>query len=90
MGSVLDLDKLPDYEDRCTSCNQNCYRDTSAMMHFGIAVSEAIADVSKGRLGSAASRFGQSGLGASFKAVIDEAGVIKKLAPRKAAPEATV
>ena len=89
MGSVLDLDSLPDYTDHCTACNQNCYRDTSAMMHFGIAVSEAIQDVSKGRLGAAAGRLGQSGLGASFKAVIDEAGVIKKLAPRKAAPSET-
>jgi hypothetical protein len=46
-------------------------------------------DLSKGRLGSAAGRFGQTGLGASFKAVIDEAGVIKKLAPRKSTADAS-
>lgn len=84
MGSVFDLDTLPDYTDRCTACNQNCYRDTSAMMHFGIAVSDAIADASRGRFGSAIGRLGQTGLGASFRAVIEEAAIIKKLAPRKA------
>lgn len=87
MGSVLDLDKLPDYTDHCTACNQNCYRDTSAMMHFGVAVSDAIGAVSQGRIGSAVAALGQPGLGASFKAVIEEAGVIRKLAPRKTSPE---
>lgn len=87
MGSVLDLDTLPDYADRCTGCNQNCYRDTSAMMHFGVAVSDAIADVSKGRLGAALGHLSQPGLAASFGAVIAEAGVIRKLAPRKTHPE---
>jgi MoaA/NifB/PqqE/SkfB family radical SAM enzyme len=83
MGSVFDLDRLPERTDRCTACNQNCYRDTSALMHFGVTVGDAIADVSKGRVGTAFGRFVQPGLGASIKAVVQEAAVIKKLAPRK-------
>jgi MoaA/NifB/PqqE/SkfB family radical SAM enzyme len=84
MGSVLDLDTLPDYTDRCTGCNQNCYRDTSALMHFGVSVTDAIAHIAEGRFGAAAAKLVQPGLGASVKAVIEEASVIRRLAPRKA------
>jgi len=85
MGSVLDLDRLPDYTDHCTACNLNCYRDSSAVMHFGLAVADTIGEVSKGRIGAALGRLGQPGLGASFQAVIQEAGIIAKLAPRRPA-----
>jgi len=85
MGSVFDLDSIPDHTDRCTACNQNCYRDTSALMHFGLAVTDAIAEVAEGRIAAAFGKFDQPGLGSSLRAVIEEAGVIRKLAPRKAA-----
>ena len=85
MGSVFDLDSIPDHTDRCTACNQNCYRDTSALMHFGLAVTDAIAEVAEGRIAAAFGKFDQPGLGSSLLAVIEEAGVIRKLAPRKAA-----
>jgi MoaA/NifB/PqqE/SkfB family radical SAM enzyme len=83
MGSVLDLDRLPDYSDHCTACNQNCYRDTSALMHFGVAVSEALQEAAMGHFGQAFVKFKQPGLGSSIKAVIEDAAIIKKLAPRK-------
>jgi MoaA/NifB/PqqE/SkfB family radical SAM enzyme len=83
MGSVFDFDTIPNHTDRCTACNQNCYRDTSALMHFGLAVTDAIAAVFEGRLGAAAGKLGQSGVGTSFQAMIQEADVIRKLAPRK-------
>jgi MoaA/NifB/PqqE/SkfB family radical SAM enzyme len=88
MGSVLDLDTLPDYNDRCTGCNQNCYRDTSAMMHFGVTVSDFIRDTANGHIGAALGRLAQPGLGASLGAMIAEAAVIQKLAPRKPVPAA--
>jgi len=83
MGSVFDLDSIPDNTDRCTACNQNCYRDTSALMHAGLAVTDAIAAAAEGRIAAAFGKLSQPGLGSSLRAVIEEAAVIRKLAPRK-------
>ena len=83
LGSVFDLDRIADRTDRCTACIQNCYRDTSVLMHFGVAVEDAVADLASGHLGKAAARLSQPGLVASLKSVIEEAGVIRRLSGRK-------
>jgi MoaA/NifB/PqqE/SkfB family radical SAM enzyme len=82
IGAVSELAAVPDHTDRCTACNLNCYRDTSALMHFGVAVGDAIVATAEGRLGAAFGKLTQPGLGASVQAVIAEAGLIRKLAPR--------
>lgn len=89
MGSVFDLNKIPDYRDRCTACIQNCYRDTSTLMHAGVQVADAADDAAKGRLLKAAGHIFQRSVAKSLKSVVEEAGVIRKLArsgskPRRA------
>ena len=83
LGSVFDLDTIPDRHDRCTACIQNCYRDTSVLMHAGVAVADAITEAASGRLGKAAGRLTQPGLAASLRSVIEEAGVIRRLSTRR-------
>jgi MoaA/NifB/PqqE/SkfB family radical SAM enzyme len=89
LGSVFDLDVIPDRRDRCTACIQNCYRDTSVLMHAGVAVGDALSEAAAGRLGRAASRLLQQGVGASLGAVIEEAGIIRRLARAKPKQTAT-
>lgn len=83
LGSVFDLDRIADRTDRCTACIQNCYRDTSVLMHVGVAVEDAVADVTAGKLGKAVGRLTQPGLYDSLRSVIEEAGVIRRLSGRK-------
>jgi hypothetical protein len=40
-GSVFDFDRIPDDRSPCTACIMSCYRDTSTLMHAGIAAAEA-------------------------------------------------
>jgi MoaA/NifB/PqqE/SkfB family radical SAM enzyme len=85
LGSVFDLDMIADRRDRCTACIQNCYRDTSALMHAGVAVADALNEAGSGHLGKAASHLFQRSVAASLGAVVEEAGIIRRLARRGSA-----
>lgn len=54
LGSVFEFDRLAERRDRCTACMTSCYRDTSVLMHAGIAASDAAAAVAAGRFSEAA------------------------------------
>jgi hypothetical protein len=41
LGSVFDFDHIPDDRSRCVDCIMACYRDTSTLMHAGIAAAQA-------------------------------------------------
>jgi len=41
LGSVFDFDRIPDDRRPCTACMMSCYRDTSTLMHAGIAADAA-------------------------------------------------
>jgi MoaA/NifB/PqqE/SkfB family radical SAM enzyme len=85
LGSVFDLDNIADRRDRCTACMQNCYRDTSTLMHAGVAVADAMLSASKGKLGEAAGHLFQRSVAKSLGSVIEEAGVIRRLARNRVA-----
>ena len=53
MGPVSEFGQIPDRRDRCTACMTACYRDTSVLMHAGIAATDAAAALAHGRLGQA-------------------------------------
>ncbi len=65
---------------------QNCYRDTSTLMHAGVAVADAVAEASAGHLGKAAAALFQRSVAQSLRSVVEEAGVIRRLARRGAKP----
>jgi hypothetical protein len=54
LGSVFDFDRIPDCRDHCTACMMSCYRDSSVLMHAGVAIEDAAAAVATGHLGQAA------------------------------------
>jgi MoaA/NifB/PqqE/SkfB family radical SAM enzyme len=79
LGSVFDLDRIPDCRDRCTACMMSCYRDSSVLMHAGVAVEDAANAAVAGHLGEAAHLlFGQS-VALSLRSVVQSAGIARKL-----------
>ena len=80
LGSVFDLDRIADRRDRCTACMMNCYRDTSVLMHAGVVLEDALASAGHGRFGQAATLLFQRSVARSLRSVVEEAGVIRRLA----------
>jgi len=83
LGSVFDLDRIPDQRDRCTACTMTCYRDTSTMMHAGIAIGDAATALAAGRVGEAGSLLFRRSVAQSLGAIAREAAVIARLARRR-------
>lgn len=48
MGSVFDLDRIPDMREPCNDCMMGCYRHASALMHGAIAVTDSVQALRKG------------------------------------------
>ena len=42
LGSVFDLDCIPDQREPCHACMMACYRNASMLMHAGVAASDAL------------------------------------------------
>jgi hypothetical protein len=57
-------------------------------MHAGVAVADAMTDAAKGRLGKAAGHIFQRSVAQSLRSVIEEAGIIRRLARQGAAQKA--
>ena len=49
MCSVWDFDKVPLIRDGCTACIADCYRDSSVMLHFAVALSDSINRCKEGK-----------------------------------------
>ncbi|HZP22305.1 MAG TPA: radical SAM protein [Terriglobales bacterium] len=68
MCSVWDFATAPFVRDGCTACIADCYRDSSVMLHFAVALGDAADAVSEGRfidaLKKLASRSNLSSIGA--------------------------
>ncbi len=50
MGSVFDLDRIPDVREPCNDCMMACYRHASALMHGAIAVTDSVQALRKGHV----------------------------------------
>ncbi|MGF6381008.1 MoaA/NifB/PqqE/SkfB family radical SAM enzyme [Paraburkholderia atlantica] len=55
MGSVFDLDRLPDQREPCNACMMGCYRHASILMHGAIAVTDSMYALGRGQLRTAVS-----------------------------------
>jgi hypothetical protein len=53
LGSVFDLDRIPDQREPCNACMMACYRNASMLMHAAVAAADAARAVSAGRIGMA-------------------------------------
>lgn len=80
MGSVFDLDRMPDCRDHCTACMMSCYRDTSVLMHAGVAIEDAMNAAAGGRLGEVARVLSRRSVALSLKSVLAQTRQILSLA----------
>jgi MoaA/NifB/PqqE/SkfB family radical SAM enzyme len=79
MGSVFDLDCIPDKRDRCTACTISCYRDASVLMHAGIAAGDAAQSLISGRIDRAIKALSQRSFFLSLRAIAGELPLILRL-----------
>jgi hypothetical protein len=54
MGSVFDLDRIPDQRAPCNACMMACYRNASMLMHAAIATTDAAQALAAGQIRTAA------------------------------------
>ncbi|HKD20373.1 MAG TPA: hypothetical protein VKB71_00110, partial [Rhizomicrobium sp.] len=79
MGSVFELDMIPDRKDPCFECMMACYRDASVVMHGALAVTDAAGALAHGKLREAADALRRPGVGFSLGALA--AAELLRLAP---------
>lgn len=82
LGSVFDLDRIPDCRDRCTACMMSCYRDTSVLMHAGVAIEDAIKELAGGHLRKAVRLLFRRSVASSLGCVLAQTRQILCLARR--------
>ena len=80
MCSVWDFLETPLIRDGCTACIADCYRDSSVMLHFIVAVSDAIERMREGRLLTAFKTLADKRNLVSLRAVTSNTQVLSKLA----------
>ena len=69
MGSVFDLDSIPDQCEPCFSCMMACYRSASAMMHGAVALTDAAHNVVRGNVHTALQALGRGGVVYSLRSL---------------------
>ena len=80
LGSLLDLDRIPDRRDRCTACIMSCYRNSSALMHAAVAVADARAALARARPLAAAQALLRRSVALSTVAALSETRTLMRLA----------
>ena len=79
LGSVFDLERVEDQRDHCTACMMTCYRDTSVLMHAGVAVAGAVTAMASGHLLDAARGLFRRSVAESLLSVAAESATIARL-----------
>lgn len=87
MCSVWDFADAPLIRDGCTACISDCYRDSSVMLHFAVAISDALDQLRGGRVLKALHTLADRRNLASLGAIVDNAAITSHLSDgRRAAP----
>jgi MoaA/NifB/PqqE/SkfB family radical SAM enzyme len=69
LGSVFDLDSIPDQTEPCFNCMMACYRSASAMMHGAVALTDAAQHVVRGNVRAALRALGRRGVAYSLRSL---------------------
>ena len=80
LGSVFDLDRIPDQREPCNACMMACYRKASMLMHAAVAASDA-ARAAAGRIGLAAAALFRRSVAQSLWALVEMASEMGILRP---------
>src|SRR5215469_16170056 len=83
LGSVFDLDCIPDRREPCNACMMGCYRNASMLMHAAIATTDAARALAAGRIGSAAASLFRRSVAQSIWALVEDAPNMRRLARRR-------
>jgi hypothetical protein len=83
LGSVFDLDHIPDQRDPCNACMMACYRNASMLMHAAVAATDAARALAAGQIRTAGASLYRRSVAQSFWALIEETPKIRRLARRR-------
>jgi hypothetical protein len=79
LGSVFDLDRIPDQRDPCNACMVACYRNASMLMHAGLAAGDAARSLARGDIGAAGASLFRRGVRLSLRAVAEHLTLIRRV-----------
>jgi MoaA/NifB/PqqE/SkfB family radical SAM enzyme len=80
MCSVWEFENTPLVRDGCTACIADCYRDSSAMLHFAVSLGDALDRISQGHITDALKTIMNVRNLESLGAVVGNAPVLSRLA----------
>jgi MoaA/NifB/PqqE/SkfB family radical SAM enzyme len=80
MCSVWDFATAPFVRDGCTACIADCYRDSSVMLHFAVALGDAIDSLSERRIMKALKTLADPRAMTSIGAVLQNTRALSRLA----------
>jgi MoaA/NifB/PqqE/SkfB family radical SAM enzyme len=83
LGSVFDLDRIPNQREPCNACMMGCYRNASMLMHAAVAAADAARALADGRVGTAVSTLFRRSVAQSLWALIEETPKLRRLARRR-------
>jgi MoaA/NifB/PqqE/SkfB family radical SAM enzyme len=86
LGSVFDFDRFADDRTPCTACIMSCYRDTTVLMHAGVAAEDAAKALARAEPVAAVRAFFTPTVAESIGAAVAEFGLLTKLGRRRAPP----
>jgi MoaA/NifB/PqqE/SkfB family radical SAM enzyme len=90
LGSVFDLDRIPDQLEPCNACMMACYRNASMLMHAAVAATDAARALAAGQVGSAVAALFRRSVAQSLWALIEETSKMRRLARRRKRTAANV
>jgi len=85
LGPVFDFGRFADDRTHCTACIMNCYRDTTVLMHAGVAASDAATALAHARPLAAARAVFTRSVAESIGATVAELGLLTSLGRRRTA-----
>jgi MoaA/NifB/PqqE/SkfB family radical SAM enzyme len=83
MCSIQEFENEPPIRDNCTLCMSDCYRDSSVLLHFAVAFSDALACLKQGEISKAARTLLTKSTALSIKSLLNEWKTVGKLANRE-------
>jgi hypothetical protein len=78
LGSVFDLDRIPDQREPCNACMMACYRNASMLMHSAVAATDAAQALAAGQIGAAVALLFRRSVAQSLWALIEETSKMRR------------
>lgn len=72
LGSVFELDSIPDQREPCNACTMSCYRHASVLMHGPLAITDSVQALAHGDVRGAIKSLFRSGVAFSLRSLAVE------------------